>query len=355
MGQIASLVSEEVLPTDSQLAELPSDVLALQFLSEVATIEFVRKHTSIPAPEILHSDFNPNNAVGTPFMLMQRIPGESLGTAWHSMSREQREGVVREVAHVEAQLLQAPLSMIGNLIDDDGTVGPLAPSSTYPETLRDPHRGPFPSSKSLLEAHLRCELLLIRDCNQWTLQRTKWRNLNGGVADMPFAYAILWFSLLLAAIHAVPSEEFNEPAHFTLYHDDLTLNNILVSPAGTVVGLVDWQGSRVRPLWDATRNTHFLQDENLFDDPVEWNALLEIQQDVIFAETGFHPGSSPLRLVDLFHIVNYSHSVCSSRAHMDGIFLQWFENVASFGYKEWLEPFLPLKLFIEAQRPSARG
>jgi aminoglycoside phosphotransferase (APT) family kinase protein len=56
----------------------------------------------------------------------------------------------------------------------------------------------------------------------------------------------------------------------TLYHDDVGLNNILVSPSGTAVGLVDWQGSRVRPLWDAT---YFLQDENLIDNPQELDAL----------------------------------------------------------------------------------
>ncbi|KAJ6569895.1 kinase-like domain-containing protein [Mycena sp. CBHHK59/15] len=338
----------------AESAAFSSDVLAHQFLSEVATIAFVRTHTSIPVPELCHSDSDANNALGTPYMLMKRISGESLGTSWASMSREQREGVVSEVAHIEAQLLRAPLPMIGSIIADNGTVGPLAPSSTDPDSLRDPHRGPFASSKRLVEAHLRCELSLISNRNQWTLRRTEWRHLNGGVDNMPVAYAIRWFSLLLAAIHAVPSEELDDPAHFTLYHDDLTLNNILVSPSRTVVGLVDWQGSRVRPLWDTTRHTHFLQDENLIDDRQEWDALQKIQRDVIFKETGLHPGSSRLRLAYLLHIAAYSHSIRSSRAHLDHIFLQWFANVVSDGNEERLEPFLPLKLFIEAHRPSAR-
>ncbi|KAJ7073960.1 kinase-like domain-containing protein [Mycena amicta] len=281
-------------PSD-QLASYSSDVRAHQFLSEVATIAFVRKHTSIPVPDIFYSDFNANNAVGTPFMLMQRvalpIPGESLGTAWDSMSHEQREVVVREVAHIEAQLLQAPLSMIGSLIDDDGTVGPLAPSSTYPHSLADPY---------LARSHHR----KVIDRDRWMLQRTKWRNINGGIDDMPVAYAIRWFSLLLAAIHAVPSEQFDDPAHFTLYHDDLSLSNILVSPSGNVVGLVDWQGA---------------QDNNLFNDLQERYALLEIQQDIIFQEIGLYLGSYGLSLGDLLHIAFYSHSVISSRAHLDRI------------------------------------
>ncbi|KAJ7747499.1 hypothetical protein B0H16DRAFT_1888724 [Mycena metata] len=181
-------------------------------------------------------------------MSTQQITGESLGTAWASMSAEQRERVVSAVAHIEAQLLRVPLHAFGSIVSANGTVGPLAPSSTYAHSLRDPHRGPFASSKHLVEAYIRCELLLISERCKWTMQRTKWRHLNGGVDDMPAKYAIRWFSLLLAAIRAVPSEEFDDPAHFTLCHDDLGLNNILVSPSGTVVGLMDWQGSHARLL-----------------------------------------------------------------------------------------------------------
>ncbi|KAJ7714976.1 kinase-like domain-containing protein [Mycena metata] len=280
----------------SESTAFSSDVLAHQFISEVTTIAFVREYTSIPAPELYYYDCNAKNALGTPYMLMKRITGESLGTTWASLSAEQRERVVSAVAHIEAQLLRVPLHAIGSIISANGTVGPLAPSSTYTHSLRDPHRGPFTSSKHLVEAYIRCELLLISERCEWTMQRTKWRHLNGGVDDMPAKYAIRWFSLLLAAIRAVPSEEFDDPAHFTLYHNDLGLNNILVSPSGTVVGLVDWQGSHVRPLWDATRHTHFLQDENLVDTPHELNRLQKIQQDIIFEQTGLRPGSSRLRL-----------------------------------------------------------
>ncbi|KAJ7103691.1 kinase-like domain-containing protein [Mycena crocata] len=332
-------------------ARYPSDLLAQQFISEIATIAYVRNHTSIPVPQVYHSDSNTNNALGTRYMLMERISGESLGTSWDSMSPKQRKGVVSGVARIQAELLQAPLSMIGNIIDADGTVGQLTPSSTYPFALRDHYRGPFRSSKHFMEAHLRCELLLISNPNTWTLERTEWRNRNGGVGDMPLAYAMRWFSFLLAAILLVPSEEFDD-SHFTLCHDDFQLNNILVSPSGSVVGLVDWQGSGVFPLWDATRASHFLQDESLIDNPQEWDALRKIHRDIIFQETGLHPGSSRLRLDYLLHIAAYSHSVRSSRAHLDRIFLQWFSTVVADGHEERLEPFLPLRLFIEAHQPS---
>ncbi|KAJ7931762.1 kinase-like domain-containing protein [Mycena leptocephala] len=243
----------------SESAALPSDFLAQEFISEVATISFVRDHTLIPVPELYHSDSDAKNAFGTPYMLMKRIPGKSLGTSL--TSREQRERVLSDVARIEVQLLRAPLRAIGSIVGDN---------------------------------------------------------------DMPNTYAIRWFSLLLAAIRAVPPEEFDNPAHFALYHANLGLNNILVSPSGTVVGLVDWQSS-----------AH------------ESDRLQMIQRDIIFKETGIRPGSSRLHLSYLLHISAYSHSVLSSRAHLDRIFLQWFANVVSDGNEERLEPFLPLKLFIE--------
>ncbi|KAJ7432667.1 kinase-like domain-containing protein [Mycena galericulata] len=325
---------------------LSSDALTHQFNSEVATIAFVREHTSIPVPELYHYEPDPNNALGTPYMLMSRIPGECLATRWHLMS--QREEVLRAVAHIEAQLLQAPFPVIGSIADKDGLVGLLAPSSTHADSLLVPHRqGPFLSSKRLMEAYLSCELSLLGDHSQWTLQRTCWCHINGGVDDMTVAYATRWFSLLLAVTLA--SEEFDNPTHFTLYHDDLSLNNILVLPLGNVVGLVDWRGSRVRALWDATLHSHFLQ-VNLIDDQQELPARQRIQQDVIFKETGLRPGTSPLCLSYLLHISTYSHSVRSSRNHLDSIFLNWFAAVVSTGYEEKLDPFLPLKLFIEAHR-----
>jgi hypothetical protein len=63
--------------------------------------------------------------------------------------------------------------------------------------------------------------------------------------------------------------------------------------------------------------------------------------------TGLLPGSSRCRLSYLLHIAAYSHSGRSSRADWDRIFLQWFANVAADGNGERLEPFVPLKLFIE--------
>ena len=41
--------------------------------SEVATMAYVRQNTSVPVPEVFSYDCTTDNAVGAPYMLMERI------------------------------------------------------------------------------------------------------------------------------------------------------------------------------------------------------------------------------------------------------------------------------------------
>ncbi|KAJ4245571.1 hypothetical protein NW757_009832 [Fusarium falciforme] len=46
--------------------------------SEIATIRYVKQHTSIPVPEIYYQDLNPENKIGAVFVLMEKLPGRLL-------------------------------------------------------------------------------------------------------------------------------------------------------------------------------------------------------------------------------------------------------------------------------------
>lgn len=41
--------------------------------SEVATMHYLRQHTSIPVPEVYHYDSNPYNRLGGEFILMSKV------------------------------------------------------------------------------------------------------------------------------------------------------------------------------------------------------------------------------------------------------------------------------------------
>jgi hypothetical protein len=46
--------------------------------SEVATLEYVRKHTMIPVPEAYLVNYSDNHCVGAPFVLMEHMRGSPL-------------------------------------------------------------------------------------------------------------------------------------------------------------------------------------------------------------------------------------------------------------------------------------
>ncbi|KAJ7634632.1 kinase-like domain-containing protein [Roridomyces roridus] len=329
-------------------------LLEHEFRSEVATIEFVHNNTSITVPKVYHYEADVNNALGTRYTIMQRIPGVSLDTRWLSMSPEERREIVRQIATIQSQLLRIPFPAIGNLMDNQGTLGPLGLFSTYPFNLREPHRGPFTSAKEFFEAHIRSEFLLISNRVEWDSGRVFWKDLNGGVDAMSATYATQWLSLLLAAILDVPPDDFDSP--FILTHDDFSESNLLVSPEGSeIVGLVDWQGSRVCPLWNGRRFETFLDHPRILADQEELESLRELHSDTILEQTDEYIGFSPLRLNSLLRLADYSQSVMSSRDKLNSMFLKWYTAVVSDGYEDRLEPFLPLKLFIEAHQDNPRG
>ncbi|KAJ7734016.1 hypothetical protein DFH07DRAFT_780443 [Mycena maculata] len=288
-------------------AECAEDALTQSILSEarlskllslgfVATLAFVKQHTSIPVPKVHHLESSSDNLVGARYMITVRILGHPLGTTWYTMSSQQGQQVVTQLAGIEAELLNIRFPAIGCLVDASGI-------------------------------------------------RAWWSNINGGVDGISTSYAIQWFQFLLDGVNSLAPEEFG-PQDFSFFHDDM--GNILVSNCGTVVDIIDWEGSRICPLWNKSRYSTFLRDPRVLVDESEVVSLQKLQKGAIERKTGKkYPGSSPLRLGTLLYMVDYTRSVRSSRATMDNLFLAWFNVITEIGYVRGLKPFLPLKRFIE--------
>ncbi|KAJ7689800.1 kinase-like domain-containing protein [Mycena rosella] len=296
--------------------------------AQVATLRYVKKKTTIPVPEVYHAIPTADNPVGARYMLMQKVPGQVLLSQWTQLSVEGRQKVITQLADFQAQLLSLEFPTIGCLIDENGTVGPLGLSCTYPFALRNTNRGPFSSSKDFLLAHVNAELdLLTNHAADWTERRTTWAACNGGFDDLPATYAIQWFRLLLDGITALPSDLLDPPeSPFVLFHDDFNEGNVLVSYSDPtqVVGIIDWEGSRISPVWDPRRLCSVLRHD-MVDDPDEFASLKEMQTDIL-QDAQLYTAYSKLHLARLLHITDYSHSVQSTRSHLDGLFMEWFDG-----------------------------
>ena len=60
-------------------------------LSEVATMDWMHHHTSLPVPEIMAHHASRENAIGFEWILMKKIPGKPLADAWKSIQYPAKE------------------------------------------------------------------------------------------------------------------------------------------------------------------------------------------------------------------------------------------------------------------------
>ena len=82
--------------------------------SEVATINLVRSY-GVPAPKILGYSATSNNAVGSEYIIMEKVNGRDLGDVWYKLSEKERLKVLSQVGKLESVLFSIPLPAYGSI------------------------------------------------------------------------------------------------------------------------------------------------------------------------------------------------------------------------------------------------
>ncbi|KAH9989589.1 hypothetical protein BJV77DRAFT_948271, partial [Russula vinacea] len=85
--------------------------------SEVATLQFVRKNTSIPVPRVIAFDSSADNELGFEWILMTKLPGIALKSLWESpeLAWDSRVQLTKTLARYVKQLTSFKFSVMGNL------------------------------------------------------------------------------------------------------------------------------------------------------------------------------------------------------------------------------------------------
>ncbi|KAK3695935.1 hypothetical protein LTR37_018230 [Vermiconidia calcicola] len=189
-------------------------------LSEAASMEFVRQHTSIPVPKV-HCAFERK---GQTYIVMERIK------AWHERSEESKAAILRQLSLMVKQMreIKSPHDMAVASVDGGSLYDMRLPGLgvRYPRngclTEQTPFRfGPFPD---------------IQAFHRW-LRRPAFEN--NGQYDPEVNELI--------AMH--DKRDFDE---LVFTHGDLSSLNILVRD-DKVVGLVDWETAGWYPAyWEFT-------------------------------------------------------------------------------------------------------
>ena len=118
--------------------------------SEVATIGFLRRNTTIPVPEVFYHDarFGSDNPLGLPYMLMEAMPGKRLyGGGFSDFIPDQyKSKVYRQIADFELQLFSHPFPQIGMLLADQAAESGIRIAQIHDQHHRIPPFGPFSNS-----------------------------------------------------------------------------------------------------------------------------------------------------------------------------------------------------------------
>ncbi|KAK7711997.1 hypothetical protein SLS64_005268 [Diaporthe eres] len=192
------------------------------------------------------------------------------------MSMEKKSAIAKRVAEFQVQLSchDLPCSLfrkIGTLDLENGQQNAETPTRVTPRKLisheffmgnrvkYDVPRGPFRSSYDWLSSEIR---LII-------LEQTAVLENAEDDDDREDAEEILGSAqgLLLLLPKVFPEDQEDDVAT-ALYHDDLSLHNILVNEQGEITAVVDWECVSAMPMWMATKIPKFLDGERREEEPI---------------------------------------------------------------------------------------
>ncbi|RMZ68811.1 phosphotransferase enzyme family [Pyrenophora seminiperda CCB06] len=235
----------------------------LAVASEVATMDFVRAH-GVPTPRILGYAIG-ENPVGSEYILMEKLPGRTIGDAWFDLSEQQRLQILHDIVKLESKLFSIQLPASGSIyyardlepdtprVEISGTdgqfcVGPYAELGWWygKREKLEIDRGPHVDTLRALRAPAEKELTWIREHGKPRYPcRRQYREAFNYMKQDPIVHAESLQRYLHVAPHLIPtSPELNFPV---LRHPDMQPNNIFISENYRVTSLIDWQHATALP------------------------------------------------------------------------------------------------------------
>ncbi|KAK0645445.1 phosphotransferase enzyme family-domain-containing protein [Cercophora newfieldiana] len=223
---------------------------------EVATLQLIRRKTDVPVPRVIAFDDTARNEIGFEWILMELMPGRPAYYRWRRMSMSAKETLVARIAEFQSQLFRC-----GGL--SFRSIGTLSTSSEVPEPgpivssvfFAGPHfhytvpRGPFTSSHDWLRSHL---MIIIKE-HTTALSTTD-------TADREYAEGVLRVTRKLLRLLPKIFPQLIHPAERTiLWHDDLSLMNLMVDDTGRITAVIDWECISTMPRWVASQMPEFLR------------------------------------------------------------------------------------------------
>jgi hypothetical protein len=205
----------------------------------------------------------------------------------------QKAILVQRMAELQAQISRHEFSGVGTLIagkeesDEEERLGEVVSGMFFwgSHFDYDIPRGPFRSSHDWLAAYLE---FVIQD-QIASQEKAKADEDEEDEEDAKFA---LELARRLASLLPKIFPSIQNPAERTvIWHEDLSLNNILVDDEGNITAIIDWECVSAMPRWRSARMPKFLagpsrenepkRQEYADEDPGESEAFEAVEDDVL--------------------------------------------------------------------------
>ncbi|KAM0415715.1 hypothetical protein ACHAPT_013331 [Fusarium lateritium] len=249
--------------------------------SEVATIDYVRRNSSIPVPEVIAYASSASNELGFKWILMERVQGVPLDQVWDTMPFEAKIELTAELARSLKQLWQRPFSMLGSIyyadvwnqvdymptlgldagINDTFVIGRMVSTRFFRDKclLLRPSRGPFTTARELATSEANLLARRIRNLSP-SLATEYYCEADEMLAD-DRAEVLETANKLIEVVPRIYSTTGDLEDTGVLWHDDISLMNVLVDPdTYNLISIVDWESVSIVPALETEDGVpHFLQ------------------------------------------------------------------------------------------------
>lgn len=201
--------------------------------SEALTMKLIKRRTTIPIPEVLDFSSTSDNALECPYIIISFIEGVSLTDLWYDQPanttvdewNQLRTRALKDLAKSMAQLDQFNFTKGGRILfEGDEPVG-IGPSRC---TLEEVDDMPIYLEQSVYESS--------RDFYT--------RGVDKDSRKSPYLSGLTKLTRLFVDC-LVQWVDKSEP--FVLAHPEFDLRNVIVSPDGELLAIIDWNGVDTRP------------------------------------------------------------------------------------------------------------
>jgi serine/threonine protein kinase len=240
-------------------------------------------------PAVYAWDSDPQNPVGKPYLLIEKMSGATLASQVSTLSKERKRCIAKQLARFTSTLheLGSNFTQIGGVYskDDDFEVGPLIRHWSDDARQRpEMDNGPWKSTRDFLGGQFQQLLCLWNDF--YIPQVNAKKLFLGANVDEIKRFIMEAASLIPQLDPRVLTGDPDADTRRGFVHTDLHGGNILIDPiSGTLSGIIDWEAAGVLSEPFAVRVPAWLRGPDVYNSETPLPGLDEPFRDLFIELT----------------------------------------------------------------------